>query len=314
MRKAWQKVRKKIRGIILVWKNDSSLIFLKTEDQFLRENIANGIRKGWRGPNNAKETDFFWKLVDEVWAQVTNNDGRSIQSIKSAAMDGFLSQQFQYYSFLCGFVCSWELQFKILAENYNVRTAKTSSEKSKKDRLLGTVVYRDTADIIKDFNKVTGYKLNLRLEELSKLRNALVHGSLQQLRRYANVSGKEIKERHKGNVMMVSLSGEDAVNLSTNHSDDERDGQAIFGWFLEGTNSALLHDIFIEFEKSFEQLKALMTFKAFESGHEKDFEKVFKGQKLTKAEEEEWFKMIGIVSVPNPNFFKVLYTCFKKLK
>lgn len=306
--------QKKIKATLLIWKNHSTLSFLKTEDQFLRENIANGIKKGWRGPKDAKEADFYWKLVDEIWAQVTNNDGRSIQSIKSASMDGFLSQQFQYYSFLSGFVCSWELQLKILAGNYDVRIAKSADEKGRKDRLLGTVVYRDTSDIIKDFNTATGNRLNLRLEELAKLRNALVHGSLQQLRRYANVSGKKIKERHKGNVMMVSLTGTDSLNLSGELTDAQRESQGIFGWFLEGTNSSLLHDIFIDFEKSFEQFKVLLTFKAFQSSREQDFEKVFSGKKLSNDEEKEWHKMIEIVGPPNPHFFKILYSCFKKIK
>lgn len=259
--------------------------YIITHETALRSKILDIILDEFQPSDSVQET-LMNNAVDRIYASLTELfDGQSLKEKIELSVIPIVSHQSYYFAQVCALASIWELHLRIFARRIGVETYKRPDSKPKKSKNINAIVFEDLSIVIDRIKAKTKFlKQNLKIN--ADVRGALVHGNFQALRQIINATiPKKEREKHRGNVMMISLdSNDDIRNMADEHHEPEKEDH--FGWMLEGMNSELLRTVLDLFEEGTKDLRYLIGLKAYcHSESEGLFEKiVFDGDRATEEE------------------------------
>lgn len=290
MKSKLSKIRKKIKAIKEVLKYESFELssVLSPENEF-KIIIGQEFKKLFN-PKDVKEEQYILNSIDKISSKVFSKKSKEQSFLDT--VDGIFGQQMWFYSVVCGYASLWEMKVKLLASRYGVEIKKPYELRNKKNKKFNITVYKDLSEIIEDFQLTTNKLFKLEFRSLADIRSAVVHSNFDQLRILINNCSPKIKSSHKGNVIVFNpiMPGEKIQNLSDSLDKDQKEAQDIFGWFIEGTNSQLLEDVWNLFDASVANLNMLIEFKAISFDDRKAiFDGVISGKiKIGQKEKDQY--------------------------
>ena len=260
----WELLKKKLRAIWRVARVDEVLFssILAPREQ-LQALIGSELRDKMK-PRNAHDDLFVSNLTNSVFTRITLPPRKTFEEKFFQTVDGIASIGLWNFYNVCGIASVWEYEIRLLANRYGVEIKVPLDKKPKKARRKATIVLRYLEDIIKDFNQITSKRLNIGQDRLLEIRNSLVHGNFQELRVKATGGKHRFPDEYRGNVFVGGFEANTNTprNLSEVTDEHSVEQEDLFGWFLEGTNSKMLHDLHEEFMESVESIRTLMAFKS----------------------------------------------------
>ncbi len=262
------------------------------EKEAIKGFISTRISKHF-GATSIKGDFQIKNLVDEIVSDIYEE--KTLRERFAVTVDHVFDHQMWFFSVVAGYTVLWELKVKLLAEHIGIETRVPITELGKDSKKNRMFEFRELSDIIKDIDKKISPTLNLKLAHFNKLRSAIVHGNLDQLRIIANNKRSNNKETHRGNVFVFDLANvQNGKNLSDQLSLEEKHDQNIFAWIIESTNSKLLEEIWDAFDVSISQLNSIVSFGAYSfDGRIVHFEDVvYRGNKITKTMEEAYDQIL----------------------
>ncbi|CAE81063.1 hypothetical protein AB1A81_16940 [Bdellovibrio bacteriovorus] len=309
--------KRKLKAIRLILDHESIDLsaVLSPEDEF-RIILSDELKKILRVKSKEDEV-FLSSAVDKVACRAFGKIPK--ERTISEVIEPIFGDRMWAYTVIAGLAAVWELKVKLLAARYDVEIKEPIGRRNSKQKRSKMTVYRDLGPIIDDFQMKTKRCFNLNLGVTAEIRSALVHGNFDQLRILMNNCSPKIKKSHKGNVIVMNLFNPQRKmqNLSEGMDETEKESQDIFGWFIEGTNSELLQDVWEHLDKSIQKITLAIDFKAISFDQRRDvFLRVMAGQKLSKADFElydHYFQsMPSQFGKEAKKYFQLLNGIFKK--
>ena len=150
-----------------------------------------------------------------------------------------------------------------MGSKFGISPNTPANNKSKENRAKKSVQHISLADTIKELNKKSNHRLNLRFNELSGLRDSIIHCNPQAMKPYSQaLFGKNGTKNLRGNVITISVGSGKIQNMSDVKHEAEIESLDLFGWFIEVFNSGLPKKAFDAFDESIRAIDTLITFSA----------------------------------------------------
>ncbi len=253
--------------------------------------IRNILQKYWV-VNDVSGQSQFGDIVNELVSSLLSSKSKQEISYINETVGNQLKHLYWEYTQVAGYVALWELKIKMFAENLGVETRKAFDDRSKKQKNTKMLPFKDFSVIIKELNERTNYNLELDLNNLKQLRDAVIHGNLDQLRLLYNSCSEKFSEISKGNLHVLSIKNGKTKNLSDPISLEEKEAINSFTWFLEVGNSKLLNEIWHLFAQSVGKIHLLENFlsSSFNERSDAFTRVVINSDGFTEADKEKFEK------------------------
>lgn len=274
-------LKKKIRVIKQLLTADNFSYGVLGQEDWVRGIVADELNKFYVA-HNAQAGFQIRNLTDRISSSLLDK-APTAEKFNQTVNSAF-SQQMWYFSCVAGYASLWEMKVKWIAEQLGVEVKKPFDERSRKHKNTKMLPLRDLSLIVQDLDKKISKNINFNFKQINELRSAVVHGNLDQLRILANNCQHNFKDEHKGNVFIFDIEKpQEGINLSSRLPQEEREGQRLFSWFIDTTNSQLLREIWDIFDESIIKINALSNFCAYSYGDTKPIfqQIVFEGKKIT---------------------------------
>lgn len=321
-RKRWYRLLSgKVKATCKIWSSVKPTASLRLAPDTEARSVATSILLRRLRPQNEQQRRALEATADEILAKIKDLEEMSITERSENLLGGAFGQAFWFHGQLSGLTATWEFQVRLLGVKLGVLPNVPIENKSKENRSKKSVQHRTLSDTISEINRITGHRLNLKLTELSGLRDAVVHCNPQAMKAYSQpVFGKERLKNIRGDVVVMSLDVSKVQNMGDVVEEKEIEEQDLFSWFLEVFNSELPKKAFDRFDESIRSLDLLVGFAALSFGERKTvFDNlVFHGKKPSLAEMEMYQKDLDRpylrAQTDAKVYFDEISKCFKNLK
>lgn len=298
-----KKIKKIHKRIKLFWKilkiADYDHAVILTDYDLYALKIRNVLQKHWELKGVEAET-LFGGVVDELVASLLSSKPKEeVENINEIIGNQFKGLYWEYTQ-VAGYVALWELKIKMFSESLGVETRKTYDDRSKKQKKTKMLPFKDFSVIIKELNERTNYNLELDLNNLKELRDAVTHGNLDQLRLLYNNCSEKFSDASKGNVHVLSITNGRMKNLSDPISLGEKEAFNSFTWFLEVGNSKLLNKVWTLFASSVGKIHLLQNFlsSSYDERSDAFTRVVINGENFTEKDKENFEKHFIQFGIP----------------
>lgn len=227
--------------------------------------VLSVLQKNYPEPENAHHVRQLHSIADEISKVLEQSHEDIVKKGIRDLTDGYLKNQIWFFITIAGVATFWEFQLRLFAARMGIKLNREPSKKSKKNKNIKAVEYRDLTDIIDDLSEKISPEVgsSLELKRIMEIRNTIVHCNFQQLRTYLNLpQSHKVKESLRGNLVVAELATGGILNLSDSLSEDQIESQDIYGWFLEAASSTTLSEALYQLEYSIKKINTLVDFKA----------------------------------------------------
>ncbi len=318
-----KKLKYKIITTKEIWLSKKSFRVIEVaEDSHIRAQIKSVLYERLR-PDSAQHAIVIEGAIEEIIAQIKKSPTLSLtKQLEDIFQIGEpLNQAFWFHSQLAGLTATWEFKVRFLGQKFGISPNTPVEKKSKENRAKKSVQHINLSDTIKEIQRRTGDRLNLRLIELSGLRDAIVHCNPQGIKAYSqSIFGKQKIKHLRGNVVTVSVGSGKIHTISDIDNEMEIEAQELFGWFIEVFNSGLPKKAFDVFDQSIRSIELLTSFAASSFDDRKDaFKKIAIDGCLPSDKDIELFQ--AYFSLPYyagpkdaKEYFSKITACFRNLR
>jgi hypothetical protein len=316
------------RSALIAWKilvqkekpwllNDTDLLKGVMLEEFEAQGFASNGKMG---------RDRLKDLIDKIVSRVSERMGRSPKEssygerLKMSAMTAFQSAHGFWalrFAHLCGFMCIWELQFRLLVRRMDGETRVPKDDRSKKKRQMKTIEFLDLHLIIDNF-KAAAPMLELNLRNIQDVRNPLLHGNFQAARNVVNNQiSKKRRSRHEGGLLVFSMYSGEVTRPSDADTEDEIEAHDDFAWVMDVGMTELFETVTEMFERAIVEVGMVLTLKSMSFGDAEDMFEIIasRHEPMSDAERERFQKHLDSPTSPiHPDVAKNLLSDVQKLR